>query len=392
MHTSAADARPVAAPTAALRRDLRRRLPSALHPLLPDHAGVLPRRCRRGSTPAAWWWSTSATPSSGELERVLAATRRRGRSPTSAATPSSKTNVLRRASGDPSTRRLIRGGDARRRPTCARSAAARRAAGPAWSGGAVYTDDRAPVEWLIDSSLFGYATRRAERRGDSEESSMWPELTPRVPPAHSRRRVGPRSSARMVDVIGAKCGRRHMWRRAELGWRLDPEWGNREVEQLGVPGEQDEIVAAVAAAKQSPSAIEARALRRAASIIRAGREVRGEARAQEAERLVGGVPAVVALQAVVHLDQVDPAHHRTRLDQIRHPRGRGLLTVEPGQIATRPGTRSWRLGGLVVERARVEARGHRGSRARSSSRRPAMPPRANRPARPRGSRRGRSTI
>jgi hypothetical protein len=32
--------------------------------------------------------------------------------------------------------------------------------GPAPRGGEVYTDDRAPVEWLIDSSLFGYATRR----------------------------------------------------------------------------------------------------------------------------------------------------------------------------------------------------------------------------------------
>ncbi len=26
-------------------------------------------------------------------------------------------------------------------------------------GGPVYTDDRAPVEWLIDESLIGYADR-----------------------------------------------------------------------------------------------------------------------------------------------------------------------------------------------------------------------------------------
>jgi hypothetical protein len=31
---------------------------------------------------------------------------------------------------------------------------------PAPTGGAVYTDDRAPVEWLIDSSLLNYAEGR----------------------------------------------------------------------------------------------------------------------------------------------------------------------------------------------------------------------------------------
>jgi hypothetical protein len=30
--------------------------------------------------------------------------------------------------------------------------------GPALRGGPVYTDDRAPVEWLTDLSLFRYAT------------------------------------------------------------------------------------------------------------------------------------------------------------------------------------------------------------------------------------------
>ncbi|MGH3029336.1 MAG: hypothetical protein ACRDNE_00940 [Gaiellaceae bacterium] len=29
--------------------------------------------------------------------------------------------------------------------------------GPRLEGGAVYTDDRAPVEWLIDRSILGYA-------------------------------------------------------------------------------------------------------------------------------------------------------------------------------------------------------------------------------------------
>jgi hypothetical protein len=39
--------------------------------------------------------------------------------------------------------------------TLARTAAAR--IGPPLAGGEVYTDDRAPVEWLIDRSILGYA-------------------------------------------------------------------------------------------------------------------------------------------------------------------------------------------------------------------------------------------
>ena len=31
---------------------------------------------------------------------------------------------------------------------------------PALRGGQIYTDDEAPVEWLIDESLLGYATGR----------------------------------------------------------------------------------------------------------------------------------------------------------------------------------------------------------------------------------------
>ena len=40
------------------------------------------------------------------------------------------------------------------RPACAPSPTRRgRACGPPLRGGAVYTDDRAPVEWLIDASI-----------------------------------------------------------------------------------------------------------------------------------------------------------------------------------------------------------------------------------------------
>ena len=44
-----------------------------------------------------------------------------------------------------------------RRPAPARAARRRRACGPGLRGGAVYTDDHAPVEWLVDESLVEYA-------------------------------------------------------------------------------------------------------------------------------------------------------------------------------------------------------------------------------------------
>ena len=31
---------------------------------------------------------------------------------------------------------------------------------PGYRGGAVYTDDKAPVEWLTDLSILGYAIKR----------------------------------------------------------------------------------------------------------------------------------------------------------------------------------------------------------------------------------------
>ena len=40
----------------------------------------------------------------------------------------------------------------------ATAAAAAQRLGPPLPGGPVYTDDRAPVEWLIDRSILGYAS------------------------------------------------------------------------------------------------------------------------------------------------------------------------------------------------------------------------------------------
>ncbi|MGI8802136.1 MAG: spermidine synthase [Solirubrobacteraceae bacterium] len=97
---------------------------------------------------------------SGELERVIAATLR-AVFPYVAHDVVDETNVFVVASRRPLDPGLIRTAapalDPAVRPLAATVAAR---LGPAPAGGAVYTDDRAPVEWLVDSSLFGYATKR----------------------------------------------------------------------------------------------------------------------------------------------------------------------------------------------------------------------------------------
>jgi hypothetical protein len=72
--------------------------------------------------------------------------------------PIEPTNTLLVASEGPlSAERMLEA--ARGLPTEVRNLAAIEAAriGPRLDGGAVYTDDRAPVEWLIDRSILGYA-------------------------------------------------------------------------------------------------------------------------------------------------------------------------------------------------------------------------------------------
>ena len=60
--------------------------------------------------------------------------------------------------GDFSAARLRRNAAAAAARRCARSPARpRRALAPRLPGGEVFTDDRAPVEWLVDSSLLEYA-------------------------------------------------------------------------------------------------------------------------------------------------------------------------------------------------------------------------------------------
>ncbi len=93
-----------------------------------------------------------------DLEKVLTATIAEV-FPNLARDPIEATNTLIVASEAPVSRDRLNGAaatlPAELRPTA--TAAARRLA-PPLEGGEVYTDDRAPVEWLIDKSIVEYAS------------------------------------------------------------------------------------------------------------------------------------------------------------------------------------------------------------------------------------------
>ena len=97
---------------------------------------------------------------SADLERAIAATMRKV-FPFVARDPVEPTNSLLVGSSAPIRASTLANG-ARTLPPdllpIAQSAASRLA--PALRGGPVYTDDRAPVEWLIDSSILQYAAQR----------------------------------------------------------------------------------------------------------------------------------------------------------------------------------------------------------------------------------------
>jgi spermidine synthase len=93
-----------------------------------------------------------------ELERVLTATMREV-FPHVVRDPIEPTNTLIVASDEPLSRERLGRVAARELPGSLRGtglAAARRVGAPL-GGGEVYTDDRAPVEWLIDKSIVEYA-------------------------------------------------------------------------------------------------------------------------------------------------------------------------------------------------------------------------------------------
>jgi hypothetical protein len=91
-----------------------------------------------------------------DLEKVLAATMREV-FPTVLRDPSEDTNTLILASASATAERLRRA--VPRLPPDLRAVAQAPVArlGPSLEGGAVYTDDKAPVEWLIDKSIVEYA-------------------------------------------------------------------------------------------------------------------------------------------------------------------------------------------------------------------------------------------
>jgi spermidine synthase len=94
---------------------------------------------------------------SAELERVLGRTMAAA-FPTVLRYPIEDTNTLLLASEAPlSARRLLQAAPRLAQPLRPLARAAAEGLGPRLGGGEVYTDDRAPVEWLVDSSLLEYA-------------------------------------------------------------------------------------------------------------------------------------------------------------------------------------------------------------------------------------------
>lgn len=104
-------------------------------------------------------------------------------------------------------------------------------------------------------------------------------------------------------------------------------------------------------------------------------KVQREHSPQVPQRLISRGAPVIASHSAVDLNEVDPAHDRAIREQLLEPRERGLLAVQPSE-----------------DHPRVEADAHRGSRARSSSRRAAIPVFENRPPSRTGDRRAVSTI
>ena len=142
-----------------LRRHLPRHLPPALHPVLPLDARVLRARPRRASRPAACVVVNLGHPEGSDaLEKVLSATM--GTAFTHVARdPMEPTNTILMASRVADHAREPARGRRAGLPEDLRPLAQRSAArlAPRLRGGAVYTDDKAPVEWLVDKSIVEYA-------------------------------------------------------------------------------------------------------------------------------------------------------------------------------------------------------------------------------------------
>jgi hypothetical protein len=132
----------------------------------------------------------------------------------------------------------------------------------------------------------------------------------------------------------------------------------------GSPGEEREIVRGGGRKSEAVSERDLRSRLQAGDLQHPGCpwEVCCEHGTKVFHHLLGDHLALVARDSVIDLHEVDPAHHRSPCEQPLNSGECGLLTIQPGK-----------------DGPRVEADVHRGSRARSSSRRAAIPVFANRP-------------
>ena len=98
---------------------------------------------------------------SDEFEKVLGATMAEV-FPTVLRDPAEQTNTLMLGSESPASPEKLAAAARSRMRGNLRDLALIDAArlGPRLPGGEVYTDDRAPVEWLVDRSIIGYAEDR----------------------------------------------------------------------------------------------------------------------------------------------------------------------------------------------------------------------------------------
>jgi hypothetical protein len=105
------------------------------------------------------------------------------------------------------------------------------------------------------------------------------------------------------------------------------------------------------------------------------RKVQRQRGPKVSQRLIGSGVPLITRHSVVDLHQVHPAHDRAIRKRFLNPRERWLLSIQPSE-----------------DRPRVQADAHRGSRARSLSRRSAIPVFENRPPSRTGDLRATSTI
>ena len=151
---------PVPAPgRAALGGDHGRRLPPALHPLLPDHAGVLRARARPARAGRRGGRQRRAIPRARPGSRRCSPRACGSAFPHVARDPITEFNTLLIASDRTPSRRARHGRAAVRRPARPpRAGRDRGAARPGAARAAASTrTTRRPVEWLIDRSIISYA-------------------------------------------------------------------------------------------------------------------------------------------------------------------------------------------------------------------------------------------